>query len=58
MYYLQIDANYNTAFRLFDLDWSVFSPHLEGGIKRLPALEKIGLKSTVCGAGKKLSITH
>uniref|UniRef100_A0A2I3G1W4 Sarcosine dehydrogenase n=1 Tax=Nomascus leucogenys TaxID=61853 RepID=A0A2I3G1W4_NOMLE len=37
------------AFGLFDLDWEVFTPHIEGAINRVPVLEKTGIKSTVCG---------
>lgn len=36
-------------FGLFELDWDVFMCHIEGAINRLPALEKTGIKSTVCG---------
>nr|XP_011722973.1 sarcosine dehydrogenase, mitochondrial isoform X2 [Macaca nemestrina] len=37
------------AFGLFDLDWEVFTQHIEGAITRVPVLEKTGIKSTVCG---------
>ncbi|KFP18857.1 hypothetical protein Z169_10155, partial [Egretta garzetta] len=37
------------AFGLFDLDWDVFMQHIEGAVKRVPVLEKTGIKSTVCG---------
>ncbi|XP_006863775.1 PREDICTED: sarcosine dehydrogenase, mitochondrial [Chrysochloris asiatica] len=37
------------AFGLFDLDWDVFTQHIEGAINRVPVLEKTGVKSTVCG---------
>ncbi|XP_028457562.1 sarcosine dehydrogenase, mitochondrial isoform X1 [Perca flavescens] len=37
------------AFSLFDLDWDVFMQHIEGAINRVPILEQIGIKSTVCG---------
>lgn len=40
------------AFGLFDLDWDVFTQHIEGAINRIPVLEKTGVKSTVCGPGK------
>lgn len=40
------------AFGLFDLDWDVFSQHIEGAIHRVPVLEKTGIKSTVCGPGE------
>ncbi|KFO21517.1 Sarcosine dehydrogenase, mitochondrial [Fukomys damarensis] len=37
------------AFGLFDLDWDVFTQHIEGAINRVPVLETTGIKSTVCG---------
>ncbi|XP_072816597.1 sarcosine dehydrogenase, mitochondrial isoform X2 [Vicugna pacos] len=37
------------AFGLFDLDWDVFAQHIEGAIRRVPVLERTGVKSTVCG---------
>ncbi|XP_053775003.1 sarcosine dehydrogenase, mitochondrial isoform X6 [Desmodus rotundus] len=37
------------AFGLFDLDWDVFTQHIEGAINRVPVLAKTGVKSTVCG---------
>lgn len=37
------------AFGLFDLDWDVFTQHIEGAINRVPVLENTGIKSTVCG---------
>ncbi|XP_068105323.1 sarcosine dehydrogenase, mitochondrial [Hyperolius riggenbachi] len=37
------------SFGLFDLDWDVFIQHIEGAINRVPALERTGIKSTVCG---------
>ncbi|XP_061913144.1 sarcosine dehydrogenase, mitochondrial [Entelurus aequoreus] len=37
------------AFSLFDLDWDVFTQHIEGAINRVPVLEQTGIKSTVCG---------
>ncbi|EEC12283.1 sarcosine dehydrogenase, putative [Ixodes scapularis] len=43
----------NFAFGLFDLDWDVFGTHIESGMHRVPVLEKTGIKSTVCGPGKK-----
>ena len=36
-------------FGLFDLDYDVFGVHFEGAINRVPCLEKIGIKSDVCG---------
>lgn len=41
------------AFGLFDLDWDVFTQHIEGAINRVPVLEKTGVKSTVCGPGEQ-----
>ncbi|XP_068925341.1 sarcosine dehydrogenase, mitochondrial [Petaurus breviceps papuanus] len=43
----QVSAKF--AFGLFDLNWDVFTQHIEGCIKRVPILEKTGIKSTVCG---------
>ena len=43
----QVDREF--PFGLFELDWDVFMCHIEGAINRLPALEKTGIKSTVCG---------
>ena len=40
------------AFGLFDLDWDVFTQHIEGAINRVPVLAKTGVKSTVCGPGE------
>lgn len=40
------------AFGLFDLDWDVFTQHIEGAVNRVPVLEKTGIKSTVCGPGE------
>ena len=37
------------AFGLFELDWDVFGVHFEGALNRVPCLEKIGIKSNVCG---------
>ncbi|KAL8174606.1 UNVERIFIED_CONTAM: hypothetical protein K2H54_049879 [Gekko kuhli] len=37
------------AFGLFDLDWDVFTQHIEGAVNRVPVLERTGIKSTVCG---------
>lgn len=42
----------NFAFGLFNLDWDVFTQHIDGAINRVPALEQTGIKSTVCGPGK------
>lgn len=43
------DVSDKFAFSLFDLDWDVFMTHIEGAINRVPVLEQIGIKSTVCG---------
>ncbi|XP_066918580.1 sarcosine dehydrogenase, mitochondrial-like [Clytia hemisphaerica] len=37
------------AFSLYDLDWDVFSTHIEGAINRVPIVEHTEVKSTVCG---------
>ncbi|XP_066294122.1 sarcosine dehydrogenase, mitochondrial-like [Branchiostoma lanceolatum] len=37
------------AFSLFELDWDVFSVHVEGCVNRVPVIERTGIKSTVCG---------
>ncbi|XP_066953751.1 sarcosine dehydrogenase, mitochondrial-like [Macrobrachium rosenbergii] len=37
------------AFGLYELDWDVFSAHIEGAMNRVPVLEQTGIKSTVCG---------
>ena len=37
------------AFSLFDLDWDVFSTHIEGAMNRVPVIGETGVKSTVCG---------
>ncbi|XP_077162881.1 sarcosine dehydrogenase, mitochondrial isoform X2 [Paroedura picta] len=42
------------AFGLFDLDWDVFTQHIEGAVNRVPVLERTGIKSTVCGPGMML----
>lgn len=47
--HLQVSEKF--AFGLFDLDWDVFTQHIEGAINRVPVLEKTGIKSTVCGPG-------
>ncbi|KAA0201281.1 hypothetical protein HAZT_HAZT002650 [Hyalella azteca] len=43
----KIDINF--AFGLYDLDYEVFNPLMQGHIKRIPVLENTGVKSTVCG---------
>lgn len=37
------------AFSLYELDWDVFGKHIENAVHRIPILEKVGIKSTVCG---------
>jgi sarcosine dehydrogenase len=37
------------SFGLFDLDWDTFNQNLEGHLQRCPSVEKVGIKSTVCG---------
>ncbi|XP_045607468.2 LOW QUALITY PROTEIN: sarcosine dehydrogenase, mitochondrial [Procambarus clarkii] len=37
------------AFGLYELDWDTFSAHIDGAVNRVPVLETIGIKSTVCG---------
>lgn len=37
------------SFGLFDLDWDTFGQNLDGHMKRCPAIEQVGIKSTVCG---------
>lgn len=37
------------AFSLFDLDWDIFSAHIEGACNRVPVIAETGVKSTVCG---------
>jgi sarcosine dehydrogenase len=39
------------AFGLFDLDWDVFSAHVDGAVHRVPVIGETGVKSTVCGPG-------
>lgn len=46
-------VSHKFAFGLFDLDWDVFTQHIEGAINRVPVLEKTGVKSTVCGPGER-----
>ena len=54
----QLSPDFN--FGLYDLDWDVFSTHIEAAVHRVPHLEKIGIKSTVSGPGKSItsSTTH
>ena len=48
-FFLKIPNDF--AFSLYDLDWDVFTFNIEGAINRVPAIEKTGVKSTVCGPG-------
>ncbi|XP_030063556.1 sarcosine dehydrogenase, mitochondrial isoform X1 [Microcaecilia unicolor] len=43
------DVSDDFSFGLFDLDWDIFTQHIEGAVNRVPVLEKTGIKSTVCG---------
>ena len=43
------DVDEEFAFSLFNLDWDVFSVHLENGMKRVPIIEETGIKTEVCG---------
>lgn len=45
--YFQVSNKF--AFSLFDLDWDVFSAHIEGACNRVPVIAETGVKSTVCG---------
>lgn len=45
--YFQVSNKF--AFSLFDLDWDVFSAHIEGACNRVPIIAETGVKSTVCG---------
>lgn len=45
--YAQVSDKF--AFSLFDLDWDVFSAHIEGACNRVPVIAETGVKSTVCG---------
>ena len=46
------------SFSLFDLDWEVFSVNIAGAVNRVPAIEKTGIKSTVCGPGIYVYVTQ
>lgn len=37
------------SFGLFDLDWDVFSAHVDVAVNRVPRIGEVGVKSTVCG---------
>ena len=43
------DVSKDFSFGLFDLDWDTFGQNLDGHMKRCPAIEQVGIKSTVCG---------
>ena len=45
--YFQVSNKF--AFSLFDLDWDVFSAHIDGACNRVPVIAETGVKSTVCG---------
>ena len=45
--YFQVSNKF--AFSLFDLDWDIFSAHIEGACNRVPVIAETGVKSTVCG---------
>ncbi|XP_015921050.1 sarcosine dehydrogenase, mitochondrial [Parasteatoda tepidariorum] len=47
IFWENVDKNF--AFGLFELDYDVFGTHLEKSMHRVPALERTGIKSTVCG---------
>ena len=47
--YLIFQVSNKFAFSLFDLDWDVFSAHIEGACNRVPVIAETGVKSTVCG---------
>ncbi|RHY63960.1 hypothetical protein DYB30_011473 [Aphanomyces astaci] len=48
--YLKLQVtNPNFAFSLFELNWDVFSPHIDGAVNRIPILGSTGVRSTVCG---------
>ena len=40
------------AFSLYDLDWDLFSTHIDAHVHRVPVIGETGIKSTVCGPGK------
>ncbi|PIK57278.1 Sarcosine dehydrogenase, mitochondrial [Apostichopus japonicus] len=43
------DVKNDFAFSLFELDWDIFSQHVEGAVNRVPVIGQTGVKSTVCG---------
>ena len=43
------DVDPGFSFGLFELDWETFLQNTEGHIKRCPAIERAGMRSTVCG---------
>jgi len=43
------DVDGGFSYGLFDLDWDTFGQNLEGHLARVPAIETVGIKSTVCG---------
>uniref|UniRef100_A0A670YMR8 Sarcosine dehydrogenase, mitochondrial n=1 Tax=Pseudonaja textilis TaxID=8673 RepID=A0A670YMR8_PSETE len=46
----------NFAFGLFNLDWDVFTQHIDGAINRVPVLEKTGIKSTRRGTVARMML--
>ena len=51
--FLQLPEDF--AFGLYDLDWEIFEQHYKAAANRLPDIEKVGIRSSVCGPGKKIS---
>lgn len=39
----------NLSFHLYELDWDVFSVHMNSATSLCPKLASVGIKSTVCG---------
>lgn len=39
----------NLQFHLYELDWDVFSVHMNNAVNLCPKLANVGVKSTVCG---------
>ncbi|CAB3237045.1 unnamed protein product [Arctia plantaginis] len=39
----------NLQFHMYDLDWDIFGIHMSSAASLCPKLDKIGIKSTVCG---------
>ncbi|KAF0730620.1 hypothetical protein Ae201684P_021867 [Aphanomyces euteiches] len=47
IFWEKVDPNF--AFSLFELDWDVFSVHIDGAVNRVPIIGQTGVRSTVCG---------